>query len=114
VWFELGRTELMRQLGCPYGEVEERESIFFPVIELGTRYLAPARYDEELEVRTRIVSVGAARVRFEYWLVRPGPDALLATGFTEHAAVGKNGRPVRLPADLRRRLASRVRAGEAP
>ena len=109
VWFELGRTELMREIGCTYGELEDRESIFFPVIEVGTHYRASARYDEELEVRTRIVSVGAARVRFEYRLVRPAQDVLLATGFTEHAAVGKDGRPVRLPRALRERLASRCR-----
>ena len=104
VWFELGRTELMRELGCPYGELEDRASIFFPVIELSVRYLASARYDEELEVRTRLVSSGLARVRFEYRLVRPESEQLLATGFTEHAAVGPDGRPVRMPTDLRNRL----------
>lgn len=106
VWFELGRTELMRELGCAYGELEERASIFFPVIELGVRYLASARYDEDLEVRTRLAAVGAARVRFEYRLVRPVSSQVLATGFTEHAAVGRDGRPLRLPSELRDRLRS--------
>jgi acyl-CoA thioester hydrolase len=102
VWFELGRTELMRQLGCPYAEVEDRAGLFFPVIEARARYLAPARYDDVLELRTDIAEVGGVRIRFDYRLSRG--DEVLATGSTEHAAVGRNGRPVRLPAGIRRRL----------
>ena len=104
VWFELGRTELMRDLGCPYSEVEEREGIGFPLTEVGARYHAPARYDDRLEVRTRLVAVGGARVRFEYKIVRAADDKLLAAGFTEHASVGRDGRPTRLPPRLRARL----------
>ncbi len=111
VWFELGRTELMREAGCPYGELEDRAALFFPVIELGVRYRASARYDEELEVRTWLTLVGPARVRFEYRLVRPSGDEILASGFSEHAAVGPDGRPVRLPRALRDRLRAHVGAG---
>jgi acyl-CoA thioester hydrolase len=105
-WYEMGRTELMRQLGCAYADVERREKIFFPVVEAGSRYLTPARYDDELEVRTRLAHVGGARVRFEYELIRGADQRLLATGFTEHASVGSTGRPVRLPAGLRAKLKS--------
>ncbi len=108
VWYEMGRTELMRAVGCTYGELEEREGIFFPVVALGSRYLLPARYDESLQVRTRLTRVGAARVRFEYELVREADGRLLATGFTEHGAVGHNGRPTRMPRALRERLLSHV------
>ena len=45
-WFEMGRTELMREMGCSYGELEDRRGIFFPVREVGTRYRVSARYDE--------------------------------------------------------------------
>lgn len=107
VWFELGRTELLRQLGCPYGELEQRQGIFFPVRELGARYRTPAHYDDLLLVRTRLTAIGRARVRFEYEVVRQDDGAVLATGFTEHAAVGPSGRPLRLPGDLRRRLEAR-------
>ncbi|MCP3978928.1 MAG: acyl-CoA thioesterase [bacterium] len=103
-WFEIGRTELMRRLGCPYGELEDRDQVFFPVIEAGARYLAPARYDDELDVRTRLVHVGNVRVRFEYRLVRAEDDTTLATGFTVHAALGGERRPIRLPHELRERL----------
>jgi len=102
VWFELGRTELMRELGFPYGEVEDGRGILFPVVRVGADYRVSARYDELLDLRTRLAAVGASRVRFEYRLVRRADDVLLATGFTEHATVGRDGRPVRLPADLRR------------
>jgi len=104
VWFELGRTELMRNLGCPYAELEDRDGIAFPVIEAGVKYLASARYDDRLTVRASVTSMAGARIRFEYELVRAEDDRLLATGFTRHASVGRDGRPRRLPADLRNRL----------
>ena len=104
VWFELGRTELMRGLGCSYGSLEDDRGIFFPVTEAGTRYLTPARYDDVLLVETRLVSVGGARVRFRYRLTRPADGKLLVTGFTEHAAVGRDGRPLRLPGELHETL----------
>ena len=102
VWFELGRTELMRRLGATYGTLEEQRGIAFPVIQVGARYHAPARYDETVHVDTRVVQVGGARVRFEYTVTRDG--TCLATGFSEHASVDRRGRPVRMPADLQRRL----------
>jgi len=104
VWFELGRTELMRQLGCDYRALEERRGIYFPVREAGARYLSPARYDDVLEVRTRLDEVGGARVRFDYELIRGDDGKLLARGFSEHAAVDGSGKPQRLPADLAARL----------
>jgi acyl-CoA thioester hydrolase len=104
VWFELGRTELMRGLGCAYGKLEDEDGISFPVIAAGARYRAPARYDELLSVRTTLVEVGRARVRFEYRILREQDERLLVTGFTEHAIVGARGRPVRMPGELRRKL----------
>lgn len=114
VWFEAGRTELMRSLGLPYREVEERRGIFFPVSRAGVEYRRSARYDERLEIRTQLVGVGASRVRFEYRLVRCEDERLLATGFTEHATVGKEGRPVRLPAELRQALLGAVAPSADP
>ncbi len=107
-WFELGRTELMREAGCPYGELEDGDGLYFPVIEAGARYLAPARYDEVVVVETSLVEVGGARVRFEYRVRRERDGALLARGFTVHAAIGAGGRPRRLPGDLARRLGDRM------
>ncbi len=105
VWFELGRTELMRDLGCPYGEVEDRDGILFPVAEAGARYFASARYDECLEITTRLVIARGARVRFEYEIARLPGGERIATGFTVHASVGRDGRPRRLPGGPAQRLA---------
>ncbi|MBD3867126.1 MAG: acyl-CoA thioesterase [Acidobacteria bacterium] len=103
VWFELGRTEWMREIGCPYGEMEDRDGVFFPVVDLGVRYLRPARYDQLLEIETRLASSEGVRVRFEY-VIRDEGGSTLATGHTVHASVGRNGRPKRLPVDIRERL----------
>jgi len=105
VWFELGRTELMREAGCAYGALEDDDGVFFPVVEAGAEYLAPARYDEVLEIETRLARAGGVRVRFDYVLRRAGDAAVLARGFTVHASCGRDGRPVRLPESLRSRLA---------
>lgn len=103
VWFEMGRTELMRGGGLPYAEVESR-GIFLPVIEASCVYLAPARYDDLLLVRTTLSAIGAARATFSYRIERQGDGRVLATGSTTHAAIGARGRPQRMPESLRRLL----------
>ena len=107
VWFELGRTELMRKLGCAYAELEDDRSLFFPVIEARVRYHVSARYDDLLTVGTRVDEVRGASVRFSYEITRVGESVALATGFTEHASVGPTGKPVRLPKEIRQKLANR-------
>ena len=104
VWFELGRTEMMRELACAYADLENDAGIYFPVVRAEARYLAPARYDDLLEVTTRLSRVGGASVRFDYEIARQAPARLLATGFTAHAVVDRDGRVRRLPAEVRRRL----------
>lgn len=105
-WFELGRTELMRELGHPYGRLEERDGLYFPVIEAGARYHAPARYDDALWIDTRVTEVGGVRVRFEYEISRQADRRRLASGWTRHAAVGSSGRPRRLPPAVREAMAN--------
>ena len=100
VWFEVGRTELLRSLGCTYGEMEA-EGIFMPVVEVSCRYRAPVRYDDLLEVETRLAHVSASRVTFEYTLRRKGEDRILAEARTVHATVDRGGQVVRLPAPYR-------------
>jgi acyl-CoA thioester hydrolase len=104
VWFELGRTELMRQAGCAYGALEDDDGVFFPVVAAGADYLAPARYDDVIEIETRLTRAEGVRVRFEYALRRSGETQVLAKGFTVHASCGRDGKPVRLPESLRSRL----------
>lgn len=103
VWFEIGRTELMRAAGIPYAAVED-EGVFLPVIEASCAYKAPARYDDVLSLTTGLREFGAARVTFTYRLVREPDGVLIATGTTMHAATDPRGRPRRLPENLRRML----------
>lgn len=103
-WFEVGRTDLLRDLGCTYRELEE-DGLRLPVIEASARYLQPARYDDVLEIRTRLATLGGARLVFDYEVRREGLEGPLATGSTAHAAIDRQGRPRRLPAFLREKLA---------
>jgi acyl-CoA thioester hydrolase len=96
VWFELGRTELLREAGCPYADLE-REGVWMPVVEASCRYLSPARYDEVLEVSTSLAQMGRATARFEYAIRRTSDGRTLATGATRHAATDARGVPCRMP-----------------
>ena len=103
LYMEDGRTRLMARLGCSYAELEGR-GWGLPVRKAEIRYRAPARYDEELVVRTRVSRIGAASVAFEYEIARAEDDLLLATGSTELACVRMDTaerRPVHLPDDIR-------------
>jgi acyl-CoA thioester hydrolase len=103
VWFEIGRTELMREAGVPYAGVEDG-GLYLPVIEASCSYHAPAHYDEELLVTTALEKVSPVRATFAYRLERTTDGRLLASGTTTHAAIDGRGRPRRLPDALRRLL----------
>ena len=100
VWFEVGRTDLLRTSGWSYREMET-EGFSLPVIEAQCAYHAPARYDDEIEVRTSGVLVSPVRVKFTYEIVRAADQLMLATGTTVHAALNRSGRPARLPDRVR-------------
>jgi acyl-CoA thioester hydrolase len=103
VWFEIGRTELMRDAGLTYAGLED-EGVFLPVIEADCAYRAPARYDDVVRVVTEVAGADMVRVAFRYRVERLEDGALLASGGTRHAAVDRRGRPRRLPAGLLERL----------
>ena len=99
VWFEVARTEWLREAGWTYRDMEE-QGIALPVIEAHCEYRQPARYDDEIELRTTGALITPVRIRFDYEVSRDGA-APLASGHTVHAAIGRDGRPCRLPARLR-------------
>jgi len=103
-WFEVGRTDLLREQGLTYKELEGRD-LRLPVIAVEARYLRPAHYDDMLEIRTQLRGLSGARVSFDYAVHREGEAEPLATGMTAHAAVDGRGRPRRLPTELRSLLA---------
>ena len=96
VWFEVARGELLRQHGWTYREMEGT-GVMLPVIDAHCEYLSPARYDDEIEIRTEGVRTSPVRMSFTYEVRAKGRDGLVATGRTLHAAVDRNGRPCRLP-----------------
>lgn len=98
--FERGRTELMRNLGLRYRDLEENEKVFLPVSEATCRYLAPAHYDDLLIVRTRVKQLGRAHVDFEYEIYDAETKKPLAEGFTRHPFVNSSWKPVRAPASI--------------
>ncbi len=109
VYFEEGRTRLMEALGLPYAELERR-GFGLVVRKAGLRFRAPARYAEQLTVRTRIERIGGASVAFEYEVLRAADGLALAEGSTELACVDlrKEARPVcMLPEELRALLEPR-------
>ena len=100
VWFEVGRTDLLRGTGITYREMEA-EGVSLPVIEARCEYKQPARYDDDLEIRTRGQLISPVRVAFSYEVVRPADNQTVATGQTVHASIDRSGRPCRLPARVR-------------
>ncbi|HXO34477.1 MAG TPA: thioesterase family protein [Candidatus Acidoferrales bacterium] len=84
VWFEIGRVELLRQLGFSYRDMESKDDRFIAVAEAKCRYRAPVRYDEEIVVRTEMLNVRDSVVHFGYELRRLDDGTLLAEGETTH------------------------------
>jgi acyl-CoA thioester hydrolase len=87
IWFEVGRVELLRQLGFQYSEMESQDNCHIPVVDLRVRYKAPAQYDDEIVVRTQIKNVRSSLLHFSYEVFREADRALLATGETMHIIV---------------------------
>lgn len=101
VYFEVGRTELMRSLDVPYRQLEEEEGVLLPVVEASARYLRSAYYDDLLEIETRIARITGARVEFHYRVLRPSDGQLLCEGATTLACIDAcSGRARRLPPRL--------------
>ena len=102
-FFEIGRTEMMRENVCSYREIEEL-GLILPVTECYVRYKAPARYDDLLILETRLIELKKVSCKFSYRILREnretGKEQLLAKGYTTHASVSRQGKLTPLPADL--------------
>ena len=100
VWFEMGRTEVLRQSASKvtYRELEA-QGVMLAVVSLEVKYKLPAKYDDVLELRTTVTNVGHVKIEHEYQLLREG--VLLATGRTTLACLDRNGRPQPVPEILR-------------
>ncbi len=96
VYFEMGRTELLRAAGVTYADCE-KAGVFFVVAKCSAKFMAPARYDDLLVLTTRITKMGAARIDHAYELKRKSDGALLATAETTIASVSREGRIIPIP-----------------
>lgn len=108
VYFEMGRTELLRHSGVSYRELEER-GFFYVVARLECKYRLPARYDDQLVLRTTVERFSPVRVDHRYELLRNA--ALLAEARSTLACVGRDGRVVGLPDDVVARLGDSATPG---
>jgi acyl-CoA thioester hydrolase len=99
IWFEMGRTELLRETGISYRELEA-EGIFLAVVRLDVRYKSPARYDDDLVLETRLGPVGRVKIEHEYTLMKE--ERIVATGRTTLACLDSDGAARMLPEILAR------------
>lgn len=90
IWFEVGRVELMRQLGLDYKDMERDEGALIAVVEATARYKAPARYDDELIIRTSVGSARFSVLKFKYQVLRAEDELVLCEGETVHLVVGRD------------------------
>lgn len=97
IWFEVGRVELMRQMGLAYRDMERDDGLFIAVAEAKCRYRAPVFYDEEVVVRTRLKTVRKSVIVFGYELTRAETGALLAEGETTHVVTNTEMKTAYLP-----------------
>jgi acyl-CoA thioester hydrolase len=96
VWFEMGRTELLRANGVAYKDLEAA-GVFFVVAQLNMKFRRPAKYDEQLELETVCSRVSAVKVEHSYKLIRRGDGVILAEGSSVLACVDKEGKVRRVP-----------------
>ena len=97
IWFEIGRVEFLRQLGFSYRDMESADECFIAVVDARCRYKAPARYDEEILVRTHLKNIRESVIHFGYELVRASDGVLLAEGETTHIVADAQMRKTSIP-----------------
>ena len=101
VWFEIGRTELIRAAGLVYKDLEDI-GYMLPVIEASCRFIRQVHYDDLLTIRTRVSEFRGVRLGFSYKIIKDGQ--VMAEGDTMHAFMDKDGRPKKLTREILDRL----------
>jgi acyl-CoA thioester hydrolase len=97
VWMEVGRVEYCKAIGFNYRDMEREDGVCLAVAEVQCRYLFPARFDDEVIIKTWIEGAGRRVATFGYEMRRAGDDRVLARGETKHVFCGLDLRPTRLP-----------------
>ncbi len=99
VWCEIGRVEFLRQLGFDYKAMEVEHGCMLPVVEASCRYKAPARYDDEVVIETRVAGLRQSLIRFAYRMLRAGSGDVLAEAETVHVVVNMQMQKQPMPAE---------------
>ena len=102
VWFEVARTELLREAGHNYSELEKSEGLWLMVVEANCKYKMPAKYDDLLDIYCTVGNIGNTSMSFNY-VVKRGSD-ILAEGMTSHVFTDKTARPKRIPSIIKEAL----------
>jgi len=97
VWFEVGRVEMLRQLGFTYRDMEKKDDIHIAVADVHCRFKAPARYDDLITIRTRLINVRGSVLHFGYQIVRAEDGKTLAEGASVHIVVDSQFQRIHLP-----------------
>ena len=105
VWFEVGRVEMIRQMGISYKDMEGDDGCGIAVVDVTARYKVPARYDDELAIRTTVRAVRGSLIRFGYEVVRVEDGVVLCVGETVHVVVDKDMKRCPLPEKYAKRFA---------
>lgn len=100
-WFEIGRTNLLKEQGVPYRSLEA-EGFRVPVLEVSAKFIRPALYDDVIAIVTTLREKPLLRIRLDYQIYRG--NELLVTGHTVHAFIDRTGKPVRPPASFAARM----------
>jgi acyl-CoA thioester hydrolase len=101
VWMEVGRVDLCKACGFNYRDMEADDGVFLAVAESQCRYRSPARFDDEVIVKTWIEAANTRIVTFAYEMRLADGDRILATGATRHIFVGRDMQRTRLPEKYR-------------
>ena len=103
-WFEIGRTEVLREAGFDYADFE-KEGMIAPVVEVKCNYKEPAQYNDIVTVKTTIENIGSSSIKFKYLIIRKKDEKLLAEGYTVNVFVDmKTKKSIRIPDNLRKAL----------
>jgi len=106
IWFEAARSELCRDRGFSYKEMEDKDDALMVVAESYCRYKSPAFYEDELIIKTHVAEVRSRAIRFVYEVFRPLDQTLLAEGETVHLVTGRDKKVRQIPDHYREKLLS--------
>lgn len=95
IWYEAARTEAIKKIGITYSALE-KNGIMTPLVELNSRYIVPAEYEDVLTIQVEIAKLTPARIVFNYQVFKEGIEKPINTGSTIHAWVGKELKPINL------------------